>query len=86
MLFANNAAFEARVSVVIRCTDGWHVVDPDLDVCPDMFTEFSPHGCDICLSGAGSVTEVRIVTGAVDVECCVCDTCRWALDYGIESE
>jgi hypothetical protein len=84
MKFTNNAEFEARVGSVIGCTKGWHVIDPDLDVYPEAYTEFSPMGCDICVGGAGSITEVRIVTEAVDVECCVCDNCRYALEYGIE--
>jgi hypothetical protein len=84
MTFTNNADFEARVARVIGCNKGWHVVDPDLDLCPDMYTEFSPLGCDICVGGAGAVTEIRIITEAVDVECCVCDSCRYALEYGID--
>jgi hypothetical protein len=84
MTFTNNADFETRVASVIRCTKGWHVIDPDPETQPDCFIEFSRCGCDICLGGAGAVTDVRIVTEAVDIEVAVCDSCRYALEYGIE--
>jgi len=86
MTFANNDEFETRVSAVIGTTDAWYVVDPDLETDPEMYNEFSALGCDICNGGAGSVTTCRIVAGTTDVECDICGDCRYALEYGYETE
>ena len=53
MTFTNNAEFEQRVSVVIGTAASWYVTDPDLDIDPEAYNEFSPMGCDICVGGAG---------------------------------
>ena len=86
MTFSNNAEFEIRIATVIGSDKTYIVVDPDLEICPEMYIEFSWLGCGICQGGAGAVTEVRIYTTEVDTEVCVCDDCRYALEYGVQTE
>ena len=86
MTFTNNAEFEQRVSVVIGTTASWYVTDPDLDIDPNAHNEFSPMGCDICVGGAGSVTRCTVTAGGSDTEVDICQECRYALEYGFDSE
>jgi len=85
-MFTNNAEFEQRVSVVIGTTASWYCTDPDLDVDPSAHNEFSTMGCDICQGGAGAVTRCTITAGGTDTEVEICDSCRYALEYGIDEE
>ena len=84
MLFTNNADFETRVATVIGTDASWYVTDPDLDIDPEAYNEFSPMGCDICIGGAGSVTRCTVTAGGTDTEVDICPECRYALEYGFE--
>ena len=86
MTFTNNAEFEQRVSVVIGTAASWYVTDPDLDIDPEAYNEFSPMGCDICVGGAGSVTRCTVTAGGSDTEVDICGECRYALEYGFDAE
>jgi hypothetical protein len=86
MTFTNNAEFETRVATVIGTDASWFVTDPDLDIDPEAYNEFSPMGCDICVGGAGSVTRCTITAGGTDTEVDICQECRYALEYGYSAE
>ena len=85
-MFTNNDEFEARVATVIGTTAPWYCTDPDLDSDPSAHNEFSPMGCDICVGGAGAVTRCTITPGGTDTEVEICDSCRYALEYGFDPE
>ena len=86
MTFTNNADFETRVATVIGTDASYFVTDPDLDIDPEAYNEFSPMGCDICVGGAGSVTRCIVTAGGTDTDLDICQECRYALEYGFDSE